>query len=89
MTDEFTMPVTPAHGRGKVGFTWAPTEEHHAQARRNHGQGLAHLKQRGGIAWPELRWILLGLPYGHDRVKDEATARQTCEELYPQDATAP
>lgn len=82
MDDEFTMPINrpgPA-----IEFVWTPTEDQMRQCYANHRRTLTHLKSQGGVAWEELRWILLGMPALHDHVGDDR-ARQTCLELYPQD----
>lgn len=37
--------------------------EHEAQAQRNHGQSVARLKERGGLAWAELAAVLWDRKY--------------------------
>lgn len=58
---------------------WHPTERDRAQAQRNHSQTLERLNERGGLAWDELRAVLLGQRYSPRRVRD--AQREVAAEL--------
>lgn len=92
MSEPFTMPILGERDeRGKrlakpSSFTWPAKTEHHYQAQRNHGQSLERLRERGGLCWSELRWVLKLIKWCGDSV-GEADAKAECLKLYPQDAT--
>ncbi|OFQ51993.1 hypothetical protein [Achromobacter xylosoxidans] len=56
-----TMPIMGATLLSEIPF--AMIEPHEAQAKRNHGQSLNRLADRGGLAVPEALDILEGRPW--------------------------
>jgi hypothetical protein len=52
-------------GRSRTGgkVPWALMAEHEAQAKRNHGQTLVRLNERGGLSWCEAAAVLLDRPW--------------------------
>lgn len=85
----FAMPVTDqadAQGkRVKVTFTWEPTDAQRDRARRNHGQTLERLRERGGVCWTELYCILAGVELFSIRHNDanEEIVRAWALKRYP------
>jgi hypothetical protein len=65
----FTMPIQNHARCGKRDeslngpFVWEPTEADRQHARANHYQSLERLAERGGMAWSEMAFILLGKRY--------------------------
>lgn len=85
MSEPFKMPVM-SRGDGQEYFTWVPTAAHREQAKFNHGQTLERLRERGGVDWMELYWILKGLGWGANKAtaENEDICKRWCLKVYPQ-----
>lgn len=46
-------------------------EPHERQARRNHGQSLQRLAERGGMSPTEILWLVRGLRWGSTRTQPD------------------
>ncbi len=59
---ETTERQFPIMSRGeRASIPWGVIAPHEAQARRNHGQSLARLAERGGLCWAEAWGVLTGV----------------------------
>jgi hypothetical protein len=71
MTPEQRFPVI----RTDQSVPWAVVAPHEAQAKRNHGQTLERLAQRGGLDWGELLRVLEDRTYTGQGLEPRAEAR--------------
>lgn len=60
-TTERQFPIMD--GKQRAGIPWRIIAPHEAQARRNHGQSLARLAERGGLCWAEAWGVLTGVDW--------------------------
>lgn len=66
------FPILREGADGRRSVPWAWVAPHEAQARRNHGQTLAQLAERGGLAANELHAIVHGRKLSQRVPPDEA-----------------
>jgi hypothetical protein len=80
MTERRLFPIMGRTANGERvehAISWEVAELFRAQAKRNHGQSLERLAQRGGLSWMEAANALAGLdPFSSNCIKPDQPMAQ-------------
>jgi hypothetical protein len=72
-TTERLFPIMDGDQRSWI--PWRVIAPHEAQARRNHGQSLGRLAERGGLNWTEAWGVLNGVGWSRLPKRQEAQCK--------------